>query len=332
MLKHIRVFALTVTLLTALAGCGPKEGVKRPLGAGREVLTVDFEPGGILRYKFVSSRDIVIGWDAPQTKRRPGPNASDKSSESLEVVMIYRPVEVDPYGLTKIEARCESVKVSRTKGPQKDAVQSLAGKTFTLTVGPTGRIEDYSQLDKLLKDIGEKAFRTDAEGSRIKDPEMIGDFVASQWFLWDSIASIEKPSKGVKVGRSWKSKLSVPTPMVMREARDVTYTLDEIRPGEKGRLAVINSSYEAADSVPRGWPIPYWGSFQMKGAFGFYRNYKVLSLEGRGEELFNIDAGRIERYDQQYELRMSASLMLPLPGANPKITIKQKLTMELLEY
>jgi hypothetical protein len=331
-LRHVRLLVPTAIFLTALAGCGPKEGVKRPLGAGREVLTVDFEPGGILRYKFVSSRDITIGWDAPKTKRRPGPNASDKSSESLEVVMIYRPIEVDSYGLTKIEAKCESVKVSRTKGPRKDAVQSLAGKTFTLTVGPTGRIEDYSQLDKLLKEIGEKAFRTDAEGSRIKDPEMIGDFVASQWFLWDSISSIEKPSKGVKVGRSWKSKLSVPTPMVMREARDVTYTLDEIRPGEHGRLAVITSSYNAADSVPRGWPIPYWGSFQMKGPFGFYRNYQVLSLEGRGEELFNIDAGRIERYDQQYELRMSASLMLPLPGANPKLTIKQKLTMELLEY
>ena len=331
MLRRVRVLVPTVILLTAFAGCGPTDSVKRPLDEDREVLTVDFKPGGILKYRFVSSRDIVIGWDAPKTIRRPGPNASDKFSESLEVVMIYRAIEADPYGLTKIEADCESVKVSRTKGPRKDAVQSLAGKTFTLTVGPTGRIEDYSQLDRLLKEIGEKAFRTDTDGGRIKDPEMIGDFVASQWFLWDSIAGIEKPSKGVKVGRSWKSKLSVPTPMVMREARDVTYTLDEIRPGEKGRLAVITSSYEAADSVPRSWPIPYWGSLQMAGPFGFYRNYKVLSLQGRGKELFNIDAGRTERYDQQYELQLSASLMLPLPGANPKITINQKLTMELLE-
>jgi hypothetical protein len=119
--------------------------------------------------------------------------------------------------------------------------------------------------------------------------------------------------------------------MVSRKGRNVTYTLDEIRPGEKGRLAVIASSYEAADSAPRSWPIPYSGSFQMKGPFGFYRNYKVLSLQGQGEELFNIDAGSTERYNQEYELQMSASLLLPLPGANPKITINQKLTMELLE-
>jgi len=248
----------------------------------------------------------------------------------MEVIMRYRPIEVDPYGLTTLEATCESVRVSRSKGPRRDAVQSLAGKTFTLTVGPTGRIEDYSQLDRLLKEIGEKAFRTSADRGRIKEPEMIADFVAVQWFLWDSISSIEKPSEGVKAGQSWKSKLSVPTPMVMRKARDVTYTLDEIRPGEQGRLAIIASSFEAADSVPRGWPIPYSGSFQMVGPFGFYRNYKVLSLLGRGEELFNIDRGRTERYSQQYELQLSASLLLPLPGANPKITINQNLTMELL--
>ena len=40
----------------------------------------------------------------------------------------------------------------------------------------------------------------------------------------------------------------------------------------------------------------------MVGPFGFYRNYRVLSLQGQGEELFNIDAGRTERYEQQYEL------------------------------
>jgi len=323
--------ALMVLLMIALAGCGPIGDVQRPLGAGRDFLTVDFEKGRTLRYKFVSSRDITIGWDAMETTVRPGGRAGDRSSESMEVVMLYRAFEVDPYGLTTVEATCESVKVSRSKGSRKDAMQSLAGKTFTLAVGPTGKIEDYSQLDKLLKQIGEKAFRTDTERGRIKEPDMIGDFVAWQWFLWDAISSIEKPSEGVTAGQIWKSRLSVPTPMVMRKARGVTYRLSEIRPSEKGRLAVIASSYNQADSVPQGWPIPYWGSFQMAGPFGFYRNYGILSLRGQGEELFNIDAGRTERYKQQYELQLSASLLLPLPGANPKITINQSLTMELLD-
>jgi hypothetical protein len=94
---------------------------------------------------------------------------------------------------------------------------------------------------------------------------------------------------------------------------------------------VISSSYKIADSAPREWPIPYSGRFQVAGAYGFYRNYQVLSLQGKGEDLFNIDAGRTEQYKQQYQMQLSASLILPLAGVNPKITIKQNLTMNLLE-
>ena len=160
---------------------------------------------------------------------------------------------------------------------------------------------------------------------------MIGDFVASQWFLWDTVSSIKEPSKGIAVGDSWTSKLSIPTPMVMRKARDVTYTFESIRPSEKGRLAIIKSSYQPSDSAPNDWPIPYSGRFQVAGAFGFYGNYRVLGLQGEGEELFNIDAGRIERYEQEYQFRLKASLLIPLAGVDPRITINQKLTMTLLE-
>jgi hypothetical protein len=213
---------------------------------------------------------------------------------------------------------------------RRRSVQSLSGTTFTLTVGPTGRIADYSQLDELIKEVGKKAFRAGTDSSRIKEPDMIGDFVATQWFLWDTVSSIEEPSKGVAVGESWTSKLAVPTPMVMRKARDVTYRLDEVRQSEEGRLAVISSSYQAADSAPHDWPIPYSGRFQVAGAFGFYGNYRVLDLQGEGQELFNIDAGRIEQYEQEYQLRLKASLMIPLAGVDPRITINQKLTMTLL--
>ena len=158
---------------------------------------------------------------------------------------------------------------------------------------------------------------------------MISDFIATQWFLWDSISSIEKASKGIHAGQSWKSKLSVPAPMVTRKARDVTYTLDEISQTEEGQLAVISSSYSLAESVPRTWPVPYTGRFQMSGKFGFLRGYKFLDLQGQGEELFNIDTGRIERYNQQYQVHIEASFPMGLM-TGPRITIKQNITMELL--
>jgi hypothetical protein len=322
---------MTVVVLTALAGCEPAASQKQLPGKEKYLLTIDFRAGQTLRYKFVSSREMTVGWDAPQSPSGSGRRAADKSSESVEIVVSYTPVEIDPYGFTTIRATCESVKVARSRGPRQDVVENFAGRTFTLAVGPTGRIQDYSQLDELIKEVGKKAFRANTDQGRIKEPDMINDFVATQWFLWDAVSSIEEPAKGVAPGQSWRSKLSVPTPMVMRKARDVTYTLEEVRADEKGRLAVIGSSYRAADSAPREWPIPYSGTFQVAGAFGFYRNYQVLDLQGQGQELFNINAGRTEQYSQHYRMHLKASLLFPLPGASPRITIDQNITMKLVE-
>ena len=319
---------MTVAIVSVLAGCESGAGIKEPLIKNKELLTVDWQDGRSLEYKFVSRREITIDWDPAGKLSQSDKRTPDKSAESMETVVAYTPIKIDPYGLTTIEATCKSVKVARSKGPRKDAVEHLAGKTFTFTVGPSGQIEDYSQLDELVKEVGKKAFLPDTDRGRIKEPDMIGDFVATQWFLWDSVSSLKKPSKGVAIGQSWNSKLSVPSPMVMRKAREVTYHLDEIRRSEKGRLAVISSTYKIAETVPQSWPIHYSGSFQMKGTFGFLSGYKLLSLEGKGEELFNIEAGRTEKYNQQYHMQLQASIPMGI-SIKPMITIEQNLTMEL---
>lgn len=329
-------------VIAVLAGCESADKEKEPidikpepLKEGAELLTVDFREGRSLRYEFISKRDIIVDWEPKKRRTGTGKGTVDKSTESMEMVVSYTPIEVNPYGLTTIKATIESVKAIRSKRAggrvtPRDAVEHLKGKTFTLKINAQGKIEDYSQLDELIRQIGEKAFRKSSRMGRVKEPDMIWDFISSQWFLWDSISSIEKPAEGVSVGDSWNSKLSVPTPMVMRKARDVTYKFDRIWDNVKGRLAVISSTYSLADSVPAGWPIPYTGSFKMPGTFGFFGGYNILSLAGRGDELFNIDKGQIERYSQQYEMRMDAILPMPI-GASPRITIKQKLTMQLLK-
>ncbi len=319
---------LTIVIMSISGGCELGAGVKEPLIKNKELLTIDWQDGRTLEYKFVSRREIILDWDPTGKLSKSDKSTPDKTTESMEMVVAYTPIKIDPYGLTTIKATCKSVKVTRSKGPRKDAVEHLAGKTFTFTVGPTGKIEDYSQLDGLLKEIGKKAFSANTGRGRIKELDMICDFIATQWFLWDSVSSLKEPSKGVVAGQSWKSKLSVPSPMVMRKAREVTYRLNEIRQSERGRLAVISSSYKKAETVPRSWPIPYSGSFQMRGTFGFLSGYKLLGLEGQGEELFNIEAGRIEQYNQQYQMQLQASIPMGL-SVKPMITIKQSLTMEL---
>jgi hypothetical protein len=303
---------------------------KKPFTTGYELFTVDWQDGKPLEYKFVASREIIIDWDPTGRLTKSDNTTPDKSFETMEMVITYTPVEINPYGLTTIEAACKSVKVTRSKGPNTDAAEYLAGKTYKFTVGPTGKIADHSQLDKLLKEAGKKAFITNPDGDRIKQTDMIGDFIATQWFLWDSISSLENPSRGVAAGQTWISKLSIPSPMVMRKAREVTYKLNEIRTSEKGRLAVIGSSYKLADSVPTSWPIPYSGRFQMKGTFGFLSGYKILNLQGSGQELFNIETGQTEQYNQQYEMELESSIPMGI-DVKPRITIKQNLTMKLLK-
>ncbi|NQT02825.1 MAG: hypothetical protein HQ580_12425 [Planctomycetes bacterium] len=317
---------LMIVIMSISGGCEP--GIQK--SSNKELLTIDWRDGERLEYKFISTREITIDWDPAGRLTKSDNKPADKSVESMELIAAYKPIEINPYGLTTIEAACKSVKVVRSKGPDKDAAKYLAGRTYKFTVGPTGKIADYSQLDKLLKEAGKKAFITNADGGRTKQADMIGDFIATQWFLWDSVSSLENPSRGIAAGQTWKSKLSIPSPMVMRKAREVTYKLDEIRHSEKGRLAVISSSYKLADSVPTSWPIPYSGSFQMKGTFGFLSGYKLLGLQGEGQELFNIDTGQTEQYNQHYELEMESSIPMGI-GVKPRITIKQNLTMKLLE-
>ncbi|UCD51182.1 MAG: hypothetical protein JSW27_00850 [Phycisphaerales bacterium] len=328
--------AVAVSLAVS-AGCNRLNlGRKKTGGPGAEgprvLLTVDHEPGRTLRYAFTSNREIALDWD-PQANG--GAGKVQKQSEWIKLVVAYTPQTVDPYGISTIRAVCESVEIKRTgrpsgRGANSDAVQAAQGKTFTLKVDSRGKIVDYSELRELIGDLGAAAFRSSARAGRVKEPDMIGDFILSQWFLWDAVSTVEDPSTGVAVGRSWHSQLWLPVPMVMRKARDVTYRLEEVREDDAGRLAVIGSAYSLADAAPSDWPIPYSGRFQMSGTFGFLGGYQVLWLEGAGLELFNVDAGRIESAEQRYTMRLKGSLPPMGIRANPHITIEQILTTELL--
>jgi hypothetical protein len=326
-LKSVKFFLVIITA-GVIAGCAPGGG------GARTLLTVDFQKGQTLKYKFTSVRNMSVDW-GQGFEMSAGEGRVSKSTEIMEMAVLYTPVEVDPYGVTTIRANCERVGLSReTRTPwssQPDAVESFSGKSWTFTVDATGRIVDSSGLREVIRLAGKKAFRADTSRGLIKEPDMLYDFIASQWFLWDSISSIKKPLEGVRTGEQWKSRLSVPSPMFLFTARDVNYTLAEIRqePND-GRIAVINSSYSPFYPTPSEWPLPYTEIFQMSGMFGFLRGYKVLDLQGSGQEFFNIDKGQIERSNQQWTMHVSASLPLEL-GPKPQITIKQTLTMELVE-
>lgn len=335
---------LAAAFVASLCGCKTTEKDKdaeKPAAVaapadkqGRVFLTMDFEKDRTLRYRFVSRRKLTLDWDPNATDAK---NRVQEYGENMEMIVAYTPVEVDPYGVSTIRAKVESIRTARSGGTGgrvfgKDAVESARGRSFVIEVDSRGRIVDAGELKALIEEMGEKAFRDDsAKGPRTKEPDMIGDFVAGVWFLWDGVATIPSPAEGLAVGMKWPSQLSVPTPMVMRQARDVTYRFNGVRSGPRGAAAVIESTYKPAASAPADWPVPYSGRFQMSGTFGFLGSYQVLDLEGYGEELYNIQAGRLEQRIQKYTMQVKAS---PPPlgiRANPHITIEQTLITELLE-
>jgi hypothetical protein len=321
----IKLF-LTIFGAVLFAGC-QGDGQK-------ELLLVDFKEGTPLRYKFVSERDIKINVDTPS---KPDKNTSHDMSERLELVIVYRPVDVKPFGLTTIEATCASVKVSRKSFTVKgqlpaDAVESFVGMSFRFKVSPTGKITEHSEMDDVISEVGEKAFatKTDRQG-RVKNPDMMMDFIALVWHFWDSVALV-KGSEGAAVGRSWQARQLVPLPVGIPAGRETTYTLSEILDTQQGRKAKITSSYALSEPIREGFPRPYTGGYRLKGSlFAVLTNYKFTHLQGAGEQIFNIDTGTLERDQQQYQVKMDASFILPLGDSVPRVTVDQKFLTELVK-
>jgi hypothetical protein len=321
-----RSFGITLVvcgILLSITGC-----VEPAQKSKRVFLNVDFKQGQTLRYMFNSERTIITDWAPGKQDGK----SKKKSTESVNMVVAYEPVEVDPYGLTKIKATFESVRARKVggRGPQNDAVETLKGKSYSFTVGPDGRIHERDELVKVLTVASKAAFR---QGGATKDPDLLDDVLVTQWYLWDSLSSIKKPTEGLKVGQTWKSHILIPTSMVLRIDRDVTYQLAEVRQTEQGQFAVIKSTYMMSEAKSEA-PLPYEGSFRLSGTFGFFRamfkGLSITSLEGGGEELFNIDAGRIDSSEQNYKFTLKPNAA-PLPGASPIIYIDQKIIMKLID-
>ncbi len=315
--------------LLLIHGCGGKPLSSLERG---KYLVVGFEEGYPLRYKMTSSRSTALDLTGSSGKQQPKPQ---EMVERLEMVMAYKPVEVDPFGLTRIEAVCESASVLRSgmtgRKESSDAIENLKGRAFILDLSPKGQIADFTELEKLLKEIGDTAFDSSRQ-SRVKNPDMLSDFIAMQWYLWDSIASVPNPLDGVVAGQQWQSKQLVPWPIPIPNTpcRITTFTLESIEPVDGMTKAVIASEYALSDKTLENFPKPYDGSFQMRGLFGFLRDYQFKSLVGKGQQRFNMTTGQIESDHQDYTVTATASFLLPLGDSVPNIVIHQTIDIELL--
>ena len=309
-------------------------GCSGPSSAG-ELLVVNFQKNQPLRYRMISQRETLIDLAGPESAKQSKPQTM---TERMELVMVYTPANVDPFGLTTLNVTCESAKVTRTsfsgRQSEPDAVESLPGMSYTLELTPTGQIDDLADFKRLVRQLGDKAFASvPATAGRVKNPDMISDFMALQLQMWNSIASVKNPEKGLVTGKTWKTSqmLPWPSPVPNPPTRVTTFTLDRITEENQQQKAAIKSTYAMADDFLKDIPLAYEGSFQMRGLFGFLRQYRFESISGEGEQVFNIDRGLLEKDHQQYTLEVTADFALPLGNSKPILKVDQTLSVELLQ-
>jgi len=328
--KALHFGLVVMGCVVCLAGC--QDSAKPSLD---NWLLVSFAEGVPITYKMVSERKTEIDMTTGDPKKKSRPQTT---TEKLELVMVYTPVEVDPFGLSTLKVDCQSVKVTRSgfsgKRSASDAMKSLTGQSFTLKLTPTGKIADISDLERIAKELGAASFSDRKKGTRIKNPDMIGDFLAMQRYLWNAGATISN-QLNLRVGDTWQSQQSIPWPVPIYPppARMTTYTLDSISDNdEQPRKAAITSVYTLSETPIQEYIRPYEkGKFQMRGMFGFLRNFQFKHLAGGGKQLFNMDDGLVESDTQQYLLNVNATFMLPLGDSLPVLTVDQKISIERIE-
>ncbi len=301
-------------------------------------LLVSFEKDVPITYRMVSERETEIDLTTGDPKKKSRPQTT---IEKLELVMVYTPVEVDPFGLSTLKVECESAKVTRSgfsgKRSATDAMETLAGKSFTLKLTPTGKIADASDLERIATELGKASFSNSKKNTRIKNPDMIGDFLAMQQYLWAAGSAISN-QLDLKAGDSWQTQQSIPWPVPSYPppGRTTTYTLDQIvqdtNTPTQPRKARITSTYVLSETPIEEYIRPYEeGKFQMRGLFGFLRNFQLKHIEGAGTQIFNIDDGLVESDQQRYLLNVTATFMLPLGDSLPVLKIDQTISIERIE-
>ena len=320
-MKHIVFVFGCVLSMVWLSGC-----------AQPKYMTVEFNQAKPIKYKYKAKRTLELSFQG----EKGDPAKKQVTNEKLEYVLEYKALGQDVSGLQRVHAKCISANVERdsTVGSVRqrtDAVESLEGKEWEFSINPLGDISDYSQMEKVARDVSESAF-SDTSKQRIKNPDMIWDFVDSQWFMWDVVSSYPNPDKGVSVGAKWDSLVSLPFVLPLKYGRGVEYELTSIEPIADQNIAHINSVYSVEEQRPDIMPDVYGdGSFMMRGTFGFLRGYKVLGFDGTGKVDYNLTNGVMLKNEQQFKIEMSALMSFPLPDVIPTINIVQSMSCELVE-
>lgn len=193
----------------------------------------------------------------------------------------------------------DSANAEKSDNPMVQAMgnvfQNIVGKTFTVTMLPTGKVNDVKVPNELMN-----AIRNSASGAaQVLDEKSLKDMMKQ--------SAVTLPEGDVKVGDTWKSQQAVPLPFGQMNISSVmTFSGKD----ENGNAII--------DVVPSVSVVPAEGAM-VKAS--------LTDAKGKGRVVFDMRNGRV----QKSELVLTMKLIIELVAQKQTFpqTINQKTMMEL---
>lgn len=255
------------------------------------------------RYEVSLQRQILVELSKADDQTA----TSQTMTENLDLVMSCQLPEKNGDGTISYKITFDSIEAKKTDfiqtGRFTDSAAGLSGKSFTVTVTPSGVVicpELVQELTKLSAGSFEQVKRP---GARLKRADFLADVWAIQALLFEAAAvSINTAKDALQTTR----QLPFPIADISAPAAEITW-----QKNKTGNDILLNGKEQLTDGSACN-PIPpiYPGQYKMEGLLGYLRQCKYESVDGRIECRFEKDKLLPQEIQLDRTIRASADYIL----------------------
>lgn len=192
-----------------------------------------------------------------------------------------------------------------------DIFDPMLGKTMTMTVDQGGKITSFSGMKPILAQLEEHA-----AGNILYEQMKHGLDDDTMRHSWGTSRMLYFPNKEVKVGDTWKSTVTQPSPLTGDLEQEYNCKFERVVEEDGRKLAVV--SYTALTRVAKG----------ARPAAGTDVDIQFASGAGKGTVWLDVAAGELARLEEDSESKL---VMGGGPGADastPKIDVTVKMRQQ----
>lgn len=289
-LNFIMVAVFCVVL--GLMGCTPQsELALKP----QVEFALKFKQNDSAVYKVITSNSTKFKFEMPSSNKF---NEKISNSTDMETTFLQEIESVDEYGVATANITIQSMKVRVIKEGEviydydssrptdsKLPLSILVGRGYKISIDPMGDVEvlDASKIRAPIR----------RGGKIVNLKDLISNAGIKGRHEIITLTSMNKTKAAV--GETWSKEETPPFKMLSPKIFEKIYTLDEIRSGDDGDIAIVSMKAIPAGSAISDSPIS-----MMAGMMG-----SGLSMDSEenytGEMIFNLQSGIVLSHKQVLE-------------------------------